>query len=62
MQSLTLAGSFHHRVNAAVPLPLGWRHGEGVFHTNTMADPELEAYDVAMEWIAKHQDEEFPEK
>ena len=27
MQNLTLAGSFHHRVNAAVPLPLGWRHG-----------------------------------
>lgn len=33
-----------------------------VFHTNTMADPDFEAYDVAMEWIAKHQDEEFPEK
>ena len=28
-----------------------------VFHTNTMADLDYEAYDVAMEWIAQHGDE-----
>ena len=30
-----------------------------VFHTNTMADLDYEAYDVALEWMAKHGDEEI---
>ena len=29
-----------------------------VFHTNTMADADLPAYDAAMEWIKQHGDEE----
>ena len=32
-----------------------------VLHTNTMADLDLEAYDVAIEWIEKHADDEVPE-
>ena len=32
-----------------------------VFHTNTMADLDYEAYDVALEWIAKHGDEIVPD-
>jgi hypothetical protein len=30
-----------------------------VLHTNTMADLDYEAYDVALEWMAKHGDEEI---
>lgn len=30
-----------------------------VLHTNTMADLDYEAYDVAYEWMAKHGDEEI---
>jgi len=29
-----------------------------VLHTNTMADLDLDAYDAALEWMAKHGDEE----
>lgn len=29
-----------------------------VFHTNTMADLDYEAYDAALEWMAEHGDEE----
>ncbi len=36
------------------------KEAEGVvFHTNTMADLDYEAYDVALEWMAKHGDEEI---
>ena len=31
-----------------------------VLHTNTMADLDLEAYDVAIDWMKKHGDEDFP--
>ena len=30
-----------------------------VLHTNTMADLDYEAYDVAVEWMEKHGDEEI---
>ena len=30
-----------------------------VLHTNTMADLDFEAYDVAVEWMARHGDEEI---
>ena len=30
-----------------------------VFHTNTMADLDLESYDAAMEWMAEHGDDEI---
>ena len=30
-----------------------------VFHTNTMADLDFEAYDVACAWLDEHGDEEF---
>lgn len=30
-----------------------------VFHTNTMADLDYEAYDAALEWMAEHGDEEI---
>jgi hypothetical protein len=30
-----------------------------VLHTNTMADLDYEAYDVACEWMDKHGDEEI---
>ncbi len=32
-----------------------------VLHTNTMADLDYEAYDAALEWMAIHGDEEFPD-
>lgn len=32
-----------------------------VFHTNTMADLDFEAYDVAQKWIAEHGDEIIPD-
>ena len=32
-----------------------------VFHTNTMADLDLEAYDVAKAWMEEHGDEEIPD-
>ena len=32
-----------------------------VLHTNTMADLDLEAYDVACEWMDKHGDEVLPD-
>ena len=32
-----------------------------VLHTNTMADLDLEAYDVAVAWMQEHGDEELPE-
>lgn len=32
-----------------------------VLHTNTMADLDLEAYDVAMKWIEEHGDDEVPD-
>ena len=32
-----------------------------VLHTNTMADLDYEAYDVACEWMEKHGDEEVPD-
>ncbi|MBR3804284.1 MAG: hypothetical protein IKJ14_02945 [Clostridia bacterium] len=32
-----------------------------VLHTNTMADLDLESYDVAMKWIEEHADDEVPE-
>ena len=32
-----------------------------IFHTNTMADLDLEAYDTAIEWLKKHGDDELPE-
>ena len=32
-----------------------------VMHTNTMADLDLESYDVACAWMDEHGDEEFPE-
>ncbi len=32
-----------------------------VLHTNTMADLDYEAYDAAIEWMAIHGDEEFPD-
>lgn len=32
-----------------------------VFHTNTMADLDLEAYDVACKWLDEHGDEEIGE-
>ncbi len=31
-----------------------------VLHTNTMADLDFEAYDVALEWMNEHGDEEIP--
>lgn len=31
-----------------------------VFHTNTMADLDLEAYDAAIEWLEEHGDDEIP--
>lgn len=31
-----------------------------VMHTNTMADLDLEAYDVAVQWMEEHGDEEIP--
>ena len=35
---------------------------EGIcLHTNTMADLDLKAYDVAVAWMKEHGDEEFPE-
>ena len=30
-----------------------------VFHTNTMADLNLEAYDVACAWLCEHGDDEI---
>ena len=39
-----------------------WGHPEGiVFHTNTMADLDLEAYDVVCAWLNEHGDEEVPD-
>lgn len=36
------------------------KEAEGiVFHTNTMADLDYEAYDAALEWMAIHGDEEI---
>ena len=32
-----------------------------VFHTNTMADLDLESYDVARAWLEEHGDEETPD-
>lgn len=32
-----------------------------VFHTNTMADLDYEAYDVALAWLDEHGDEEVPD-
>lgn len=32
-----------------------------VLHTNTMADLDLEAYDVAVAWMQEHGDEQLPE-
>ena len=32
-----------------------------VFHTNTMADLDLEAYDIACAWLDEHGDEQFPD-
>ena len=32
-----------------------------VFHTNTMADLDFEAYDAALAWMDEHGDEEIPE-
>ena len=32
-----------------------------IFHTNTMADLDLEAYDTAIEWLKEHGDDELPE-
>ena len=31
-----------------------------VLHTNTMADLDLESYDVALQWMKEHGDEELP--
>lgn len=52
----------------AVKAHLDWcleklRSGEAegiVLHTNTMADLDYEAYDVALEWMNEHGDEEIP--
>ena len=32
-----------------------------MFHTNTMADLDYEAYDVALAWLDEHGDEEVPD-
>ena len=32
-----------------------------VFHTNTMADLDYDAYDAAIEWMEEHGDEVLPE-
>ena len=38
-----------------------WGHSEGVvFHTNTMADLDPEAYEVACKWLDEHGDEKIP--
>ena len=58
-------GEKKEATGAAVKWQLDWylekiRAGEAegvVLHTNTMADLDLEAYDVACEWMEKHGDE-----
>ena len=61
------------RAKPATPELVGWqldfyleqiRKGDAegiVFHTNTMADLDLAAYDVACAWLEEHGDEELPD-
>ena len=51
----------HQTVSRVVERLLAGEIEGVVLHTNTMADLDLEAYDVAVAWMNEHGDEVLPE-